>query len=135
MFRSVFYNSEPFDSQVSPSMTTILHNPRCSKSRAAVELLESRGVDFEVVKYLDNPPSEKELTRIVKLLGVSPEAIVRKGEKLYKELGLADKKLSNREWITTLVANPKLIERPIVIHDNKAAVGRPLENIEAILDS
>ncbi|MBB3209590.1 arsenate reductase [Rhodopirellula rubra] len=116
-------------------MTTILHNPRCSKSRAAVELLESRGVDFEVVKYLDNPPSEKELTRIVKLLGVSPETIVRKGEKLYKELGLADKKLSNREWIAMLVNNPKLIERPIVIHDEKAAVGRPLENIEAILDS
>ncbi|QDT05400.1 Arsenate reductase [Rubripirellula lacrimiformis] len=116
-------------------MTSIYHNPRCSKSRQAVQLLEERGIPFEVVKYLETPPSEKELGRIVKMLGMKPEQLARRGEKLFKELGLADRDLSDQQWLAILAENPKLIERPIVIHDQKAAIGRPLENITAILDS
>lgn len=115
-------------------MTTIYHNPRCSKSRAAVALLEARGIDFEVVKYLEHPPSEKELRRIVKLLGIKPQQLVRKGEKVYKQLGLGDQTLSDKEWITTLVAHPTLIERPIVVHADGAAIGRPTENIADLLE-
>ena len=115
-------------------MTTIFHNPRCSKSRAAVELLESRGIEFDVVLYLQAPPSEKELGRIVQMLGIDPEQLVRKGEPLFKELGLGDQELSDKEWIATLSANPKLIERPIVLHGGSAAIGRPIENIVEILD-
>jgi arsenate reductase len=115
-------------------MTTIFHNPRCSKSRAAVELLESRELDFAIIKYLEEPPSEKELAEIVKMLGVNPQQLVRKGETLFKELGLGDQNLSEEQWISILAANPKLIERPIVIHNGTAAIGRPLENIVEILD-
>ena len=115
-------------------MTTIFHNPRCSKSRAAVELLESRELDFDMVKYLEKPPSEKELGKIVKMLGIKPEQLVRRGEKLFKELKLGDQELSDKQWIAILAANPTLIERPIVVHDGRAAIGRPLENIVEILD-
>ena len=100
-------------------MTTIYHNPRCSKSRAAVELLQSRGIEFDVIKYLEKPPSAKELGRIVALLDIDPKQLVRKGEKLFNELGLDGKELSNKEWIATLSANPKLIERPIVVHNGR----------------
>ena len=116
-------------------MTKLYHNPRCSKSRAALELLQSRGIEFDVVNYLDDPPSESELRQIVKMLGIKPNELVRKGEKLYKELGLGDQDLSDKQWIATLTEHPKLIERPIVVHNGKAAIGRPTENIEAILGS
>ena len=116
-------------------MTKIYHNPKCTKSRAAFELLESRGIECEVVKYLDDPPSEKELRQIVKMLGIKPRELARKGESLFKELGLRDKELTDKEWITILADHPKLIERPIVVHNGKAAIGRPTANIEAILDS
>ncbi|TWU20472.1 Arsenate reductase [Novipirellula galeiformis] len=115
-------------------MTTIFHNPRCSKSREAVELLQSSGIQFDVVKYLEHPPSEKELGKIVKMLGIKPEQLVRKKEKLFAELQLGDKSLSDNEWLATLAAHPKLIERPIVVHNQKAAIGRPIENIAALLD-
>ncbi|WP_372718649.1 arsenate reductase (glutaredoxin) [Novipirellula sp.] len=115
-------------------MTTIYHNPRCTKSRQAVELLESRGVKFDVVKYLDDPPSEKELGQIVKMLGIKPEQLVRKKEKLFGELQLAGKTLSDTEWLATLAEHPKLIERPIVVHGKKAAIGRPTEKIAELLD-
>ena len=116
-------------------MTKIYHNPRCTKSRAALALLESRGLEFEVVKYLHDPPSEKELLQIVKKLGIKPKDLVRKGESLFKELGLGSKELTDKEWLAILAENSKLIERPIVVHDGKAAIGRPIANIEAILDS
>nr|WP_229360752.1 arsenate reductase (glutaredoxin) [Fuerstiella marisgermanici] len=117
------------------SMTTIYHNPRCSKSRSALELLQSRGIPFEGVKYLDDPPDEKKLGQIVKWLGIKPEQLVRKKEKLFAELQLGEKSLSDKEWIAVLAANPKLIERPIVVHGKKAAIGRPLENISELLDA
>tara|TARA_R110002111_G_scaffold54996_1_gene94709 strand:+ start:213 stop:563 length:351 start_codon:yes stop_codon:yes gene_type:complete len=114
-------------------MTTLYHNPRCSKSRDALALLKERGIQFDVVNYLEETPSEKELGAIIELLGISPDQLVRKKEKLFKELGLGDRKMTDKQWISTLVANPTLIERPIVVHDGKAAIGRPTENIAAIL--
>ncbi|MCO8122559.1 arsenate reductase (glutaredoxin) [Stieleria sp. TO1_6] len=115
-------------------MTTVFHNPRCSKSRAAVELLISRGIEFDVVEYLETPPSAKELGKIVKMLNIDPAQLVRTGEKLFKEMNLGDRELSDAQWIAILASNPTLIERPIVVYDGKAAVGRPLENIVEILD-
>jgi len=114
-------------------MTTIYHNPSCSKSRAGLEMLESKGIKADIVRYLDSPPSATELKEILSKLGLQAEQIVRKGEALYKELGLHEKTLNNDEWIETLVANPKLIERPIVVNGDKAAIGRPIENIINIL--
>lgn len=116
-------------------MTKIYHNPRCAKSRAALALLEARGIDFEVIKYLDTPPSEKELAGIVKMLGGDPQQLIRKGEKLFKELGLSEQTLSDSEWVRVLAEHPRLIERPIVIHNGQAAIGRPAENIEQLLNS
>lgn len=114
-------------------MTTIYHNPRCSKSRAAVEFLESQGIDFDLVKYLETPLSAKELTQIINKLGIKPEDLVRKKDKLFKELDLGEKSLSDKEWIAVLEANPALIERPIVIHHDRAAIGRPIESIIELL--
>ncbi|WP_417746363.1 arsenate reductase (glutaredoxin) [Rosistilla oblonga] len=115
-------------------MTTIYHNPRCSKSRAAVELLESRHIEHTVVKYLETPPTEKELKEIVAMLGIEPQQLVRRGEALFKELGLGEKQLPHDEWLAVLAANPKLIERPIVVHGGRAAIGRPIDNVAALLD-
>ncbi|WDQ17199.1 arsenate reductase (glutaredoxin) [Rhodopirellula sp. P2] len=116
-------------------MTKIYHNPRCTKSRQALQLLEERGIEPEIIKYLETPPSKKELTEIVKLLGIPAEGLVRKKEPLFKELNLGEQTLTEQQWIATMVEHPKLIERPIVIHDGKAAIGRPTENIAAILDA
>ena len=119
-------------------MTTtikILHNPRCSKSRDALQLLEARGLDVEVIRYLDAPPSEQELRQILKLLGIPAKDLVRRGEPLFKELGLGTKELTEAQWVSLLVANPKLIERPIVVHGDKAAIGRPIEQVEALFDA
>jgi len=107
---------------------TIWHNPRCSKSRNAVALLEEQGVEAEIVKYLDTPPSKKELVEMLKMLGLSARELMRTKEAIYKELGLKDVTDENT-LIEAMVANPKLIERPIVIKEGKAAIGRPIENI------
>lgn len=114
-------------------MTRIYHNPQCSKSRSALTMLQENDIEVEIVKYLETPPTAEELQQIVKLLGIKPAELVRTGEKLYRELGLKDAEFTDSEWIETLVENPRLIERPIVVHDGKAAIGRPLENIQAIL--
>lgn len=113
--------------------TTILHNPRCSKSRATLALLEERGIEPEIRLYLQNPPSEKELAGILSLLGKSPRELMRKGEAEYKEQGLADESLDEGALIAAMVATPKLIERPIVLANGKAAVGRPPESVLEIL--
>lgn len=115
--------------------TKILHNPRCSKSRDALQLLEARGLDVEVIRYLDTPPSEQELREILKLLGIPAKDLVRRGEPLFKELGLGTKELTEAQWVSLLAANPKLIERPIVVHGDKAAIGRPLEQVEALFNT
>jgi arsenate reductase len=114
-------------------MTTIYHNPRCSKSRASLELLQSKGINPTIIKYLDTPPDRNELAQILEKLGLQAEQIVRKGERLYEELGLKSKMLSHQQWIDILVENPQLIERPIVVNGRKAAIGRPIERVIDIL--
>ena len=115
------------------SKVTLWHNPRCSKSRNAMELLEAEGIEAEVVKYLDTPPSRAELTAVLDMLGLSARQLMRTKEDLYKELGIKD--ITDEDTLIGLmVANPKLIERPIVIKDGKAAIGRPIENIVEILN-
>ncbi|WP_373029417.1 arsenate reductase (glutaredoxin) [Sulfurovum sp.] len=112
---------------------TIWHNPRCSKSRNAAALLEEKGIDAEVVKYLDTPPTKEELTAVLKMLGITARELMRTKEDIYKELNL--KEVTDEDkLIEAMVENPKLIERPIVMKDGKAAIGRPLENIVEILN-
>ncbi len=113
-------------------MIKIYHNPRCSKSRLGVELLKNSSKEFKIVKYLDDIPSEKDLKEIIKLLGITPIDLIRKGEKIWKE-EFKGKELSDTEIIKAMVANPKLIERPIVINGKKAVIGRPTENILTII--
>jgi len=114
------------------SKVKIYHNPRCSKSRNAVALLEEQGVEAEVVKYLDTPPSRQELIEILDMLGLSAKGLMRSKETLYKELGINE--INDEDMLISLmVANPKLIERPIVVKDGKAAIGRPIENIVALI--
>lgn len=110
----------------------IYHNNRCSKSRQCLAFLEETKQNFEVINYLENPPSEKELKEIITLLAISPLQLVRKGEAIWKEQ-FKGKDLSDTEIITAMLENPKLIERPIVVTNGKAAIARPLENVKAIL--
>jgi len=111
----------------------IYHNPRCSKSRQTLALLRDNGHDPEIVEYLATPPTAGELTKILSQLGMGPRDLMRKGEAIYKELKLADDALTDDQLIDAMVANPILIERPIVSTGNKAAVGRPPENVLTIL--
>ena len=113
-------------------MIKIFHNPRCSKSRQGVAILEESKKEFEIVKYLEDVPSEKELIEIIKMLGISPIKLVRKNEKIWKE-SYKGKDLSDSDIITAMIQNPKLIERPIVINNNKAVIGRPPESILTII--
>ena len=111
----------------------ILHNPRCSKSRATLALLQERGIEPEVQLYLEHPPTAAELADILALLGRSPRELMRKGEAEYKELGLADAALDDETLVAHMVAHPRLIERPVVLANGKAAVGRPPESVLDIL--
>jgi len=113
--------------------TTIYHNPRCSKSRAALDLLTEKGIEVEIVKYLDTPPDRETLVKILDMLNMEPRDLMRKGEKEYKENNLSDENLSRDELIDAMLKYPRLIERPIVINNGKAAIGRPIENIINIL--
>ena len=113
-------------------MIKIYHNPRCSKSRQGLEILENSKKEFEVVKYLEEIPTEKELSEIINLLNISPIQLVRKTEKIWKE-NYKGKELSDSSIIKAMIENPKLIERPIVINNNKAVIGRPPENIISII--
>jgi len=110
----------------------IYHNPRCSKSRAGLALLEEQGIEPEIIKYLDTPPTTEELTALLQKLDMKPRELMRTKEAIYKELGLGDVD-NEKQLIEAMVAHPKLIERPVVIRGGKAVVGRPLENIEALL--
>jgi arsenate reductase len=107
----------------------ILHNPRCSKSRQTLALLEEKGIEPEIIKYLDTPPSASELKTILTKLGLSARDLLRKGEDDYKKLNLKDPELSEQALIDAMVSHPKLIERPIVINNDKARVGRPPESV------
>ncbi|MDQ7002614.1 MAG: arsenate reductase (glutaredoxin) [Ghiorsea sp.] len=110
----------------------IYHNPRCSKSRAALNLLEEKGVNYEVVDYLKNPPSVAELTAVLDKLGMEPQDLIRQGEAEYKE-HVQGKNLSRDELIAMMVQHPKMIERPIVTNDLRAAIARPLALILPII--
>lgn len=116
------------------SETKIYHNPRCSKSRQTLVLLEERGVDADICEYLNDPPTVEELDEICRRLGKEPQSILRVKEKRFAELGLsvADER-SRQEWLQTMVDNPILIERPIVVRGKTAAVGRPPEAVLEIL--
>ena len=117
-------------------MTTsvkIYHNPKCSKSRSALELIQQKQLTVEIIEYLKFPPHSKELADIIKKLGVTAREIIRKNEEPYKRLGLSNPKLNESELLGAISINPILLERPIVILNGKAALGRPLENIEKIL--
>ncbi len=111
----------------------IYHNTRCSKSRATVAILEQNNVDFEIVNYLDEPPSDSELKSILKELGMSARELMRRGESKYKELELSNTSLTEDELIKAMLEFPILIERPIVRTDKGVAIGRPPENVYSIL--
>ena len=114
--------------------TKIYHNPRCSKSRQTLQLLEEQGVQPEIIEYLKTPPSESELKAILKALDMSPRDLMRKGEAQYKENNLADESLSDEQLIAAMLEHPKLIERPIVVtSDKKYALGRPPESVLDII--
>ncbi len=106
----------------------IYHNPRCSKSRQTLALLEENGVEAEIILYLNEPLTVKELKSILSKLKMKPFELVRKSEKIYKE-NYKDTTLSDEEWLVALVENPKLIERPIVVKGRTAVLGRPPENV------
>ena len=113
-------------------MIKIYHNPRCSKSRQGLSLLENSGKPFVIIKYLVQIPTEEELIAVLKKLNIPPVNLVRKNEAIWKE-NYKGKELSDIEIIKAMIKNPKLIERPIVVNGTKATIGRPLENITAIL--
>lgn len=108
---------------------TFYHNPRCSKSRQALELLRARKIEPEIVEYLESPPSLAELDRILKLLGMEPRALMRKQESIYEDLALGDESLDRHSLLQAMIEHPILIERPIAVGDGRAALGRPPENV------
>ena len=114
-------------------MTTIYHNPRCSKSRQTLALLTERGITPEVIRYLDNPPNAATLAQLTAMLGNGIRAVLRTNEVPYRELNLGDSSLSERALIDAVVAHPILLERPIVVHGNRAVLCRPPENVVALL--
>ncbi len=109
----------------------IWHNPRCTKSRLTLALLEEKGLSPKIVLYRDEPPTPARLSQVLTMLGKAPSDVIRKGEDVYKEKGLSD--ASDAALIKAMVADPILIERPIVINGDKAAIGRPPEDVLAIL--
>lgn len=111
----------------------LYHNPRCSKSRGALELLQARGHDPEIVPYLEQPPTADELRELAGLLGVGARRLLRTGEDEYRELGLDDPSLDEDALIEAMASHPQLIERPILVHAGKAVIGRPPERVLDIL--
>ena len=111
----------------------IYHNPRCSKSRQTLELLQENHLQPDVIEYLNTPPSAAELTAILQMLGLKPRQLMRTRETEYKALDLDNTKLSNEQLIKAMVEHPRLIERPIVVANGKAAIGRPPETVLEIL--
>lgn len=116
-------------------MTTsvLWHNPRCSKSRGALELLRERGIEPQVRSYLDTPPDADELRSVLGKLGIGPRQLLRTGEEAYASLGLADESLDDDALIAAMVAHPRLIERPVFINGDRAVIGRPPEQVLDLL--
>ena len=116
-------------------MTTALyHNPRCSKSRGALQLLREHGIDPEIIEYLEAPPSPAQLHELLRLLDTGPRSLLRTGEPEYDALGLADMALDDDTLIATMVAHPRLIERPVFVYGGRAVIGRPPERVLELLD-
>lgn len=113
-------------------MVKIYHNPRCRKSRETLSLLEEKKEKILIVEYLKQPPSKEELVQVIKMLGIKPEQLIRKGENEFKD-NFKGKNLSDEEWVDAMISYPKLIERPIVINGDKAAIGRPPSQVLEIL--
>ena len=111
----------------------IYHNPRCSKSRATLALLQENGIEPEIIEYLKQPPTASELKAILSSLGMKPEQLVRRGEEVFKAR-YAGKKLTDAQWIDAMVEHPILIERPIVIRGKRGVLGRPPENVNQLID-
>jgi arsenate reductase len=114
-------------------ITRLYHNPRCSKSRGALELLRERGIEPQIVAYLDQPPSIAELRELLHLLGTGARSLLRDGEAEYTELGLADPSLDEDALIAAMAAHPRLIERPVFMHAGRAVIGRPPERVLELL--
>ncbi|RLU01519.1 arsenate reductase (glutaredoxin) [Ketobacter sp.] len=114
-------------------MTKIYHNPRCSKSRETLKLLQDNGIDPEIILYLETPPDAKTLKGLLKQLGLKPRQLMRTKEAEYKAQGLDNPDLSDDDLVAAMIATPKLIERPIVVNGKKAALGRPPEQVLEIL--
>jgi len=112
---------------------TIYHNPRCSKSRQTLEMIEMHDFDIEVVRYLENPPSTEQLDLVLQMLNIEPRQLMRRKEPPYSALNLADESLSRKALIKAMVENPILIERPIVVRGNQARLGRPPETVLDLL--
>lgn len=112
---------------------TLYHNPRCSKSRAALELLEAHGLTPNIVRYLETPPSVEQLRELLSKLGLPARQLLRSGEEEYKALNLADTSLSEEQLLSAMAAHPKLIERPILIAGARAVIGRPSEKLLELL--
>jgi len=115
------------------SLYRIYHNPRCSKSRQTLALLEEKGIKPDIVQYMESPPTAEQLEKILSQLGMTPRELLRRGEDEYRELNLAEPTVTDRELVEAMIAHPKLIERPIVIKGNKAVLGRPPENVLALI--
>lgn len=113
--------------------TVIWHHPRCSKSRRTLALLEAHGIEPKVVSYLETPPDAGEIDRVLRLLGCEPRELMRRGEPEYRTLGLDDPDLSREQLVAAMAAHPRLIERPVVLHGKKGALGRPPEAVLEIL--
>ena len=128
----ILYPFLPFPKSVTMSVK-IYHNPRCSKSRQTLQLLQEKNVDIEIIEYLKTPPTAAELGDILNKLNMEPRALMRKNEAEYKTTGMDNTGLSLDELIAGMVASPKLIERPIVLANDKAAIGRPPESVLDIL--
>jgi arsenate reductase (glutaredoxin) len=111
---------------------TIYHNPRCTKSRATLALLQEHGIQPKVIEYLQTPPTAAELKAIIGKLGIAAEELVRKGEEVYRT-DYAGRKLTDAQWIEAMVSHPILIERPIVVSGNRAVIGRPPANVKPLL--
>jgi len=117
------------------SQYRIYHNPRCSKSRQTLGMLEEKGIQPEVILYMDSPPSANQLEQVIRQLGISARELLRRGEDEYRELNLAEPTLTDSQLIDAMVSHPKLIERPIVIKGSRAVLGRPPENVLTLIKS
>ena len=115
------------------SEITIYHNPRCSKSRQTLELLQENNISPEIILYLETPPSKSGLRLLLNKLGINARELLRKGEEAYKEHGLSDTSMTEDQIIDAMLASPKLIERPIVVAGDKAVLGRPPENVLTLI--